>query len=1109
MIRRLPALLALFLAVPLLAQEPQPTPPPTAQQQATSPKTIQASIEQVKADTTLSDELRASLLATYNKALEQAKATETLIANTQQYAVEKADAPSKLQKAREELKNYSPPAPPEAAPETSTTDLEQKLATAQQAQRDKAQAVSGIEADLAARVDRRAKIALRQAELRKELEALPTQILDASLDPRLLAARQLGLAIERHKLEVEQQALEAELAAYDATTELLTTRRDLAAREAVARRTVADAWQQIVQQRRLAAARKAQEDAEKEAAAQTHDPLLEQLAAENATLAANLPALAAAQNLADKKRAEVEATIARIGKDIGDIKNWGDRYSEPIGQLLRERRAQLPADVGDQRQKARELQQYLIEAQRFALQFDRQSRAALEDESRIARELQRRDLPRESAVPRQADELLGKSRDMLSQLSNGWKEVWNKLLGVDGLNEQLKGQIDTLRNLVNERVLWIRSSAPIWKVDWPRSTAAIAWMLDPGAWFDSAGSVWSSLLTEPWLLLPLLLAMAALLMRPFLLRRLRAHADAARRGQNIAYLPTALAFADTLLLTLPLPVLLWLLAALLNGNREASDFDHAIADGANQSGWFLLTLLLIMRVVRSDGLGEAHFQWRHDGLAVLRRNLPLLLPAAFPLTFALGMLEQHANDAWLGSMGRVLLLPLLVLLLCCFWRVLHPRHGVASGLGITDKGWIRRFRGLWFVLGVGTPLALLVMTLLGYEYTAMQLARRLEYTVAVVLAGTVLHGLIARELVLERRKLSIKQMKARLAAAKSGADTAAGGGEAGGGEATDPSKLTQQTQTLLYGAISLVVVLLALQFWVDVLPALGVLRNVRLWNDDDSAITLADLLLSLLLLLATTIAARNVPGLLVLLVLQRLRIQAGERNAITTLARYSLVIVGLVASFSAIGIGWSKVQWLIAGVSVGLGFGLQEIFANFVSGLILLFERPVRVGDVVTVGNVIGRVMRIRIRATTIQDWDRKELVVPNREFVTGQFVNWTLTDPIVRLTTKVGVAYGSNTQQALQLLLQAARESKYPLRDPTPRAVFTAFGDSTLDLELRLYIDNFDDIPAMQTDVNQRIDALFQQHGIEIAFPQRDLHLRSAQPLVELLRRGDHAETP
>ena len=200
-----------------------------------------------------------------------------------------------------------------------------------------------------------------------------------------------------------------------------------------------------------------------------------------------------------------------------------------------------------------------------------------------------------------------------------------------------------------------------------------------------------------------------------------------------------------------------------------------------------------------------------------------------------------------------------------------------------------------------------------------------------------------------------------------------------------------------------------------------------------------NLAVALLILVIATIVTRNIPGLLEVVILQRLPFTAGGRYAIRTITQYVLAIIGVAVAFDAIGIGWSNVQFLAAAMTVGLGFGLQEIFANFVSGLIILFERPVRVGDVITVGGISGTVTRIRMRATTVVDWDRKELIIPNKEFVTGQIVNWSLSDSVLRITIPVGVSYESDTELARDLLLEVAASNTFVLTDPTPRALFLA----------------------------------------------------------------------
>jgi potassium-dependent mechanosensitive channel len=178
---------------------------------------------------------------------------------------------------------------------------------------------------------------------------------------------------------------------------------------------------------------------------------------------------------------------------------------------------------------------------------------------------------------------------------------------------------------------------------------------------------------------------------------------------------------------------------------------------------------------------------------------------------------------------------------------------------------------------------------------------------------------------------------------------------------------------------------------------------------------------------------------------------------------------------------------------VGLGFGLQEIFANFVSGLIILFERPVRVGDIVTVDDISGVVSRIRIRATVITDFDRKELIVPNREFITGRVLNWTLSDQMNRVVINVGVAYGSDIDRVRDLLVKTASDNSFVLADPAPMATFEGFGDSSLCFVLRCYLPNLENRSSVVHDLHTKIHDRCRDEGIDIAFPQLDLHIRTS----------------
>ena len=246
------------------------------------------------------------------------------------------------------------------------------------------------------------------------------------------------------------------------------------------------------------------------------------------------------------------------------------------------------------------------------------------------------------------------------------------------------------------------------------------------------------------------------------------------------------------------------------------------------------------------------------------------------------------------------------------------------------------------------------------------------------------------------------------------------------------------------------------------------------------------------MLTLTFVAASNVPGLLELTVLRRLNLEPGGSFAVTTTVRYILILGGILLAFGKIGITWSKVQWIAAAVTVGIGFGLQEVIANFVAGLILLFERPIRLGDIVTIGDASGKVTRIEIRATTILQFNNRELIVPNKDLITGTLINWTLSDPILRIEVPVGIAYGSDTERAREILLQVAQDNPHVRKDPKPDVLFSAFGVSSLDFQLRAYVSTIDDMLPAKNELFFAVDQEFRKAGIEIAFPQTDIHIRS-----------------
>jgi potassium efflux system protein len=553
---------------------------------------------------------------------------------------------------------------------------------------------------------------------------------------------------------------------------------------------------------------------------------------------------------------------------------------------------------------------------------------------------------------------------------------------------------------------------------------------------------------------------------------------------------------------------------------DASELCLACGAGLMATARVYFVMELLRAICRPRGLGDAHLGWPIESLLMVRRYLKWLSLITLPLVFIVASLHEWGNESWSDSLGRVGFVAAMAFFAFFVERMLRPNRGVFRDfLAARRGGWTDRLRYFWYPAAVLIPLTLGGMAVAGYYYTSQQLAARMILSIYLLLGLILLRSILLRWVRMNRRKIANEQMKRRLADALRESGKAASELPPAAPAERDWATIDTQTRQLVEYTLMLAGSILLWCVWVDVLPALGVLNRVEVWPhfhvaenmalQTDGAetahaivktelgmaitpVTLADLGLAILAFATTLIAAKNIPGLLEMAVLQHLPLEAGTRYAATTVSRYLITIIGVLFVCNSVGLGWSKVQWLVAAISVGLGFGLQEIFANFVSGLIILFERPIRVGDVITIADVSGVVARIRMRATTIVDGDRKELIIPNKDVITGKVLNWTLSDQVNRIQIVIGIAYGSDTKLAADLLHDAARNHPNVLRDPPPMVTFEAFGESSMKFVLRCFLPNLESRQHAVHELNMEIDRMFREHGIEIAFPQHDIHVRT-----------------
>ncbi|MCA9062566.1 MAG: mechanosensitive ion channel [Planctomycetaceae bacterium] len=596
--------------------------------------------------------------------------------------------------------------------------------------------------------------------------------------------------------------------------------------------------------------------------------------------------------------------------------------------------------------------------------------------------------------------------------------------------------------------------------------------------------------------------------------------EKAARRSCIQITPTLRTILLTVALASTWPVLLILLGTGVKLYALSSALTWGLGHSLVQLGLVMLLLNFMRQALRDNGLAESHFQWDESTALAIRAWLHgTILLIALPLLFFLWLRNVDSTEMELPRLAFIVLMLLMSFLLS---RLLHPVRSTAAVYVVSHVPLLKQTRWFWYVPVSLFPVGLAILSAAGYHYSATVLAHRLSLTLAVLVIFIVVYSLLLRWLRVGRTRAHLELARERAAqrAAAAAADSAGEGPETGDAalraalpDNEDFEVFGFHARSLVRGLVVLSLMPVLWSIWVTVLPALRGFSEYELWSvreeitpvqTAESAdaeqktifrsrpITVGNALFAGLLTIATIGGVRHLPGFVEVMVLNRIAFEPGLRYAITTITRYMLLLAGFVTVFRVIGVQWASVQWLAAGLSVGLGFGLQEVFANFISGLIILFERPIRIGDIVTIDGVTGVVSRIRIRATSITDWDRREYIVPNREFVTGKLLNWTLTDTTNRYVLIVGVDYGCDTDRARAILLEVAVAHPNVLKEPAPTASFEGFGDSSLNLQLRVYFPTMDCRLATITDLHTEIHRRFAAEGINIPFPQRDLHIVS-----------------
>lgn len=282
----------------------------------------------------------------------------------------------------------------------------------------------------------------------------------------------------------------------------------------------------------------------------------------------------------------------------------------------------------------------------------------------------------------------------------------------------------------------------------------------------------------------------------------------------------------------------------------------------------------------------------------------------------------------------------------------------------------------------------------------------------------------------------------------------------------------------------------SLDWIIDELKNVLALMDLTILHLNNTKITLSSLLVSLLIVVISFRIAKSF-GKITNKTLERKNVDSGIRDSLERFVRYSIVTFGILFSLDNLGFSIKSLAGLGAVLMVGIGFGLQNIAQNFISGIIILIERPIKVGDIIQVGSSTGRVIDIRVRSTIIQTRDDVSIIVPNSKLISEEVVNDSYSGQQIRQHIRVGVAYGTELEKVKQSLLLAAKGHSKVLQNPAPRVIFERFGDSSLDFDLRFWCSDIWNVDQISSDIRIEIDRIFRMENIQIPFPQRDLHIK------------------
>ncbi len=1082
---------------------------------------LQSKIELLNGKQGIDDEQKARLLKLYQQTDDNLASFEwyQFLTRTYQESIKKVPAQiKKRQKEIEQLQLQHSAQKPENLKRVSSEKLEQRFMLEKGNLSNVTTQIKKQENDIADQNKRTQQIREETVKAKQEIEFAREELekIDVSTESQLeKEARQYYLKTLVQARTAELKMLEMETLSNPLRIELLKTELQLSELQRnILLPKIERFDDELFHRRQVETERTLQSLALAEQEASDKHPLILEATRDNFEYNRRLHEISVKIEYYEDEKERIDAITGDIEKDYKSAEKKINLagMSPALGKILREQRRNLPVDS----QFSSDIQTIqhetaLTSLEQYKIDDRLKHLADIDDELHRTYDAQiDPTLPEEqkNAILAELRSLLKDQKDLLYKLNASYAMYLRRLGDYDFARQQMLTQSAKYAEYLDQRLFWVPSSSPIHLDYWQEVYHSVQWFFFPQNWKHTLDTLKSNITKNLFFAVFALLSLVVLLLfRKRFSRELKTIGDKVTKLYSDHFFYTLQAFVYNLILVAPLPFFLYSLGWLLSAEQHQDGFSVAVGAGLSAASIPLFFIQYFYNLLSPAGVFRLHFMWTEGAVKLVRSQLAWIRFVAVPAVFIIAMTGNFQIAAHSDSLGRLALICTLLAIAYAFAKMLRP-NGVLlrTTLQNKPKSWVTRLRYFWYPAAIVTPMVIIGFAVAGYYLSALELQQKLIITLRLIFVVIIVHELVIRWLTLVNRQLALQNARKKRKAAEISAKQAATGSDdwltTVDEQLLDIPKINAQTVRLLNVLTGIVLIIGFFMIWKNILPAFSFLDDVVLWRQLISvdgqqvyqSTTLANLFLAGLYLFIAVIIVTNLSGVMEVFVYRQLSLEAGSRYAINQLLQYTFITAAFIGIANELGGSWSQVQWLVAALGVGLGFGLQEIFANLVSGIILLFERPIRVGDTVTVGDVSGKVCRIQMRATRIIDWDQKELIVPNKTFITGQLINWSLTDNVTRLVIPVGIAYGSDVELAHKVITETVCSTPQVLSDPEPSVYFLGFGDSSLDFSIRVFVSELGQRLPVTHNLHVRINNALREHGIEIPFPQRDIHIRSAE---------------